>query len=215
MSVIRRNGPVSPELNFWIPQLLAPCVISMNTFYRDACVVVILLAPILAQPGANTPGLTLGTGKKPTEIRTNLDGKQMAALHEYHKYSNMCSNAFTKFNDGPKSVLVTETNFFVMAYCLGGGPENCHAEQVSMEDAMSQEMHSWELLPQPKSFSLDLRFNSNCPIRRQEQVCPETSFLILGLVQILLTSFSRPFESLQYMARKVVEASAGKMIAPF
>lgn len=28
----------------------------MNTFYRDACVVVILLAPILAQPGANTPG---------------------------------------------------------------------------------------------------------------------------------------------------------------
>lgn len=56
---------------------------------------------------------------------------------------------------------------------------------------------------------------ANCPIRRQEQVCPETSFLILGLVQILLTSFSRPFESLQYMARKVVEASAGKMIAPF
>lgn len=60
--------------------------------------------------------VTLGTGKKPTEIRTNLDGKQMAALHEYHKYSNMCSNAFTKFNDGPKSVLVTETNFLVMAY---------------------------------------------------------------------------------------------------
>lgn len=60
--------------------------------------------------------VTLRTGREPTENRTNLDGKQTAALHEYHKYSNMCSNAFTKFNDGPKSVLVTETNFFVMTY---------------------------------------------------------------------------------------------------